>query len=721
MTGFTVTESERAALDVARSLISAGIPVFAAEPCPEGCPIERHRGGAGQYHLPPKWEKTVPAEVWLERWRPGWALAAVGGHAVDFLDVDPRSGGDESLKQLRGLGQMPRTFAAARTPSGGTHYMISATGERKYTGFMPGLDLQSGSAAGQGRGFVWIAPTVRASKANHDAGTLRAYEWEVPPDPDEIREWIGADDPSVEPIIMRVHALRASPAQRDPVRVPDADDPFMTASMSHGVDRSFDVHEAQDFVRPYLYRLQEAPIGVIEERCNVAAAVLSHFVPNFWTSDQAMDLLRGSLAHTAYDPQGPSAWTVEKFKGVLDGTRPVQDPWTATRKPEPAAPPAQVIPGAPGEEGLSTVEKLRRRLVPADELALLPAPEPLVYGLLDLDTEAWLIGAPGSLKSFVALDIGAHVAAGRPWQGHQVRQAKVLVIAAEGARGMTLRVRAFVKVHGGMPDVTFLPYPVQVASVDGQWDALVQIAAEEAPGLIIIDTQARVSVGLEENSAKDMGILINAIGKLKSATGACVLTIHHTGRNGGDARGSSAIDGAQDTELKIKRAEPRSALQCRLVQDKQKDMAEGNEDGVSLKLDVIDLGKDPSTGRPLSSLVVSTDPFETAQGHDEVDVSEWSVADVEPWTAQVEGINGQSKWQRRIVQALADLAHGRGLTEAAARRATEGKWGKVSKAADWTNAWNKVTSASIASNVGGERWALDQVLLEEVKRSVSVS
>ena len=31
----------------------------------------------------------------------------------------------------------------------------------------------------------------------------------------------------------------------------------------------------------------------------------------------------------------------------------------------------------------------------------------------------------------------------------------------------------------------------------------------------------------------------------------CVLTVHHTGRSGGDARGSSAIDGAQTTELKV--------------------------------------------------------------------------------------------------------------------------------------------------------------------------
>src|SRR5687767_1312124 len=171
----TRTPDETVALEIARTLISVGVPIFAAPPCPEGCAIvnpktkERHRGGQGRYHLPPQWEKTYPSAVNLDKWQPGWALGAVGGHVVDFLDVDPRNGGDESLKQLRDLGQMPRVYAVATTPSGGIHYTISTTGERKYSGFMPGMDLQSGNPDGLGRGFVWIAPTVRASKSNQDA------------------------------------------------------------------------------------------------------------------------------------------------------------------------------------------------------------------------------------------------------------------------------------------------------------------------------------------------------------------------------------------------------------------------------------------------------------------------------------------------------------------------------------------------------------------------
>jgi hypothetical protein len=157
-----------------------------------------------------------------------------------------------------------------------------------------------------------------------------------------------------------------------------------------------------------------------------------------------------------------------------------------------------------------------------------------------------------------------------------------------------------------------------------------------------------------------------------------------------------------------------------LKTDKQKDMAEDTA-GIKIKMRVVDLGTDPATGRELTSLVVG-DAFDAAQGREDiqVDLSEWTVAGqgtsgTEPWTGHVDGIKTNSKWQRRILQALADLAHSRGLTEAACRRAVEGHWGKVPDPATWTNAWNAVTSAPVAAAVGGERWALDQAILQEVK------
>ena len=49
---------------------------------------------------------------------------------------------------------------------------------------------------------------------------------------------------------------------------------------------------------------------------------------------------------------------------------------------------------------------------------------------------------------------------------------------------------------------------------------------------MVIDTLARTSAGLEENSAKDMGVYINNCYKIRDAAregGATVLVVHHTG------------------------------------------------------------------------------------------------------------------------------------------------------------------------------------------------
>lgn len=701
-------EEATRALEIARKLIDAGIPIFACPPIP---------GKPGEYQLPKHWEKTVPSVVNLEKWEPGWALAAVGGHVADFLDVDPRNGGNKSLADIVAIGHMPRSFGQQVTPSGGTHYLISPTGERKSTNFLPGLDLQAGAADGVGRGFVWIAPTVRRSKNIADIGMLRTYRWVAEPDVSALKEYAGCDD-SIDGIVSRMRAKRSTPKQRQPAAA-NPDDPFMTTSdtFTHGPDRSFTLAGAQDFVRPHLIRLQCAQIGEIEENANTAAAVISHFVPEFWTVEEGMALLVNALGRTAYDPHGPSMWTVEKFRPVLDGRRPPLDNWKATRRAESVT---EIAATTNTEEGESptTVDRLRAMLVSASELAGRPAPEPLVYGLLDLDTEAWLIGAPGSLKSFIALDIAAHVGRGQEWQGHRVRKGRVLHIAAEGARGMVLRTRAWIKTHGDMEGVTFLPYPVQVRSADGQWAALVEIAREMRPDMIVIDTQARVTVGLEENSARDMGELIAAIGLLRRATGACILVIHHTGRSGGDARGSSAIDGAQDTELKVVRAEPRSTLECRLQTDKQKDLAEA-DDGLRLWMRIVDLGADEVTGRELSSLVVDGyDPWRVAQGSTasvDVDTEIWTrIPQPEEWTAALCG--PKAKVRRRGLQVLADHGHTRGLTKAETLRIVIGRWEAPSKPSVWDAVWQELVALEgTVVNVGGERWAVDQVELNRLR------
>lgn len=249
---------------------------------------------------------------------------------------------------------------------------------------------------------------------------------------------------------------------------------------------------------------------------------------------------------------------------------------------------------------------MRRSAVRAGDMGRRPPPRPLVAGLIYQGALTWLIGKSGSFKSFVALDLAQHVAAGREWGGRRVWGGPVVYLVAEGAGGMSLRVRAWEHVNGPSSDsLIMLPEAVQITGAG--WAVFAAFCAEVAPVMIVVDTQARVTVGVNENDNGDMGVVIERIAALGRVTGACVLVVHHIGRNGADARGASAIDGAQDTELRVERKGGPKDLRAVLVMDKQKDSADTGE--IAIKARVVDLGIDSYSGEPLSSLVTTPDLF----------------------------------------------------------------------------------------------------------------
>lgn len=225
----------------------------------------------------------------------------------------------------------------------------------------------------------------------------------------------------------------------------------------------------------------------------------------------------------------------------------------------------------PGDDAPSRLEQLRAALVDTDGLESIPEPEPLIPGVLYRDSPAWLYGAPGCGKSFVAIDMAGCVGTGQVWQGYgPAEKGLVLYLVAEGVSGVKQRVRAWEHSMGvRMTGVLFLPIAVQASNAT-DWQAFVDLVADLQPALVVIDTQARVTVGMDENSNTEMGVLVHRVEALRKASGACVLTIHHTGRNGEHLRGAIAIDGAAATTIKVEKSEEIVELTC----TKQKDAAE---------------------------------------------------------------------------------------------------------------------------------------------------
>lgn len=231
---------------------------------------------------------------------------------------------------------------------------------------------------------------------------------------------------------------------------------------------------------------------------------------------------------------------------------------------------------------MSTADKLRAALLDTAGLDTIPEPERLIAGLLHRNNTCWVVGKAGNGKSFVTLDMAGCIGTGMVWRGHEVTQGDVLYVAAEGVSGIRRRVRSW-EEHWGrkMTGVVWLPAAVQ-AAVDETWNALITISAELDPSLIVLDTQARVTVGMEENSAQDMGLFVDRLEKLRNVTRACVLVVHHQGRNGDHARGSSAIDGAADTILQVTKDGDLVTVKT----TKQKNTEEG--DDITLRLMPVD-------------------------------------------------------------------------------------------------------------------------------------
>ena len=217
------------------------------------------------------------------------------------------------------------------------------------------------------------------------------------------------------------------------------------------------------------------------------------------------------------------------------------------------------------------LNRLRDALLDSAGLDAITEPAPLIPGILYRDSPAWLYGQPGCGKSFVALDIAGCVGTGQQWQDYgPIAQGDVLYLVAEGATGIKQRVRAWEhSMKTEMTGIKFLPVAVQ-ASNTTEWQALIALAAELKPALVVIDTQGRVTVGMDENSNTEMGILVDRVEQLRRSCGACVLTIHHTGRNGEHLRGAIAIDGAATTTIKVEKDQEILTI----TNTKQKDAAE---------------------------------------------------------------------------------------------------------------------------------------------------
>lgn len=195
-------------------------------------------------------------------------------------------------------------------------------------------------------------------------------------------------------------------------------------------------------------------------------------------------------------------------------------------------------------------------LVPIGELWDMVPPDFIVADTIQDKALTAIIGPSGAGKSFVALDMLCAIVTGQKWQGRDTLHRKVLYVAGEGVAGAVQRVKAWTQTYGHEAEVkaSLFVIPSAVALHDWgvhQWRTLRDEIRRREVGLVVLDTWARVTAGMEENSSKEVGHVIKHLDRMRDRTGAGMMVVHHTTRGTTHGRGSTALLGALDSELLV--------------------------------------------------------------------------------------------------------------------------------------------------------------------------
>jgi hypothetical protein len=594
------------ALDVARALIKAGVPIFLAHPATDQARQWIPDGGAGGcgYWIPPGWENTVPDESVIDLYTPGDGVGAVMV-TVNGLDCDVQKGGFESRDCLKNAGLWPQVIGLASTPSGGTHELVAPLGVGSRDRLLPGLDVKGSKPDGSSRGFLWIAPTIKLSKTT---GEPAPYRWIVEP---MIGELDPADDSGVA-IAELIRETQRGSDDRPEVQGYDGP-PFTDMPSVTRAKISRWVAGALAGVEVELRASAAWPVGHTDdkkrgwERLQADCAYrLGRLARSSW-NDLSMTVARQAFVRFAPTDAG---WTanhvVEKFRVQSKRGTPLSFPasiksgqdvvatlthlprvqrslgGTWARVAEKAPEPLRVdhrpnndvpIPMTPAGTALTTAEvldtqdvaggvegdpdSLRQRFPRLDLATLLSAERPprewVVDGLIPAGTSVALIAPAGTGKSLLLLGCMIAVARGdRDFAGLPIsRRRRVLLIDMENTeddladRLTALGIAAVDVTALDRLVILHLPPLLPLDTPDGGSELISLLDAYEvgAGDVVVLDSLQRVVKGPEDKS-DTLRDFVRCVGMALKRRKVTVIRTDNMGRD--EAKGARGTTGKRD-------------------------------------------------------------------------------------------------------------------------------------------------------------------------------
>jgi AAA domain len=226
-------------------------------------------------------------------------------------------------------------------------------------------------------------------------------------------------------------------------------------------------------------------------------------------------------------------------------------------------------------EGEPEPKTSRLYLVPFGEITLGTERRDLVKGIIPRVglTVAW--GPPKEGKSFTVFDMVMHIALGWPYRGRRVHQGPVVYCAFEGQSGIKARVEAWRQRHLAETTeaVPFYLEPVTINLIREHQDLIAVIKrqlGEAAPVAVVLDTLNRSLHG-SESSDEDMSAYVRASDAIREAFQCAVIVVHHCGHGADRPRGHSALIGAADAVIAIRKVKDATGevvvLEVEMVKD----------------------------------------------------------------------------------------------------------------------------------------------------------
>lgn len=230
--------------------------------------------------------------------------------------------------------------------------------------------------------------------------------------------------------------------------------------------------------------------------------------------------------------------------------------------------------------------KVERKFQPWSMADLLAMPPKVwiidqVIGAGDL---AMVYGAPGCGKTFVVIDLIFAACIGKQFAKRfgVDRPLNVAYAAGEGISGLPMRFAAAAASYSvtHLPNFTFFSNTPQLYADNNayanvrdfvyEWKERELVGDTEPLDILIIDTLHSATTGADENSSQHMGVVLTAAKQAAQELGCAVILVHHTNKSGSAERGSSALRGAMDCMIEIRRvsdAGTKAVMHCAKLKD----------------------------------------------------------------------------------------------------------------------------------------------------------